>query len=187
MKHSRFTRASVGISAFVIVCSLTACSSVDVRKNALLDAHITLEKVVALSVEDAGSLDTATYAHAVSTGRAWPKPTFDAVRSTPGDTASLPSWATGVSFNVNVQRTEDYQSEVHVDYAVSGHSSAGSGSNLESSDVVLCVRIHIRFRGEAVDSYVESPVESIRCPADVKTFYGVSELVPLAEVLSAGQ
>ena len=178
-------RLIVGVIAPVLIVSLAACSSAgpDVRHEALADARVTIDKVSALAVESAIGLDLDGYSVAVSRGEVWPKPAFATVREDSGE--PLPSWAHGVSFDVETDQSGNYP-KVMVSYAVPGQGSAGSGFNARIANVLVCVGIAIEFVNDEVDVYMPPIVTEVTCPADVRKYFGGDEVVTLEEVLATG-
>ena len=175
-------------AATYLILSLSACSALvpgsNVRGKALVDARRMLERVSALAVENASVLDLAHYSDAVSKGEVWPKPAFETIHEK--DTSDLPFWATGVSFGVKIDRS-GREPRVVVSYAVQGQGSAGSGFNATIANVLTCVNIAIRFSKDETKEEILGPDwNPVECPADVKEYFGASELVTLTDVLEAG-
>jgi hypothetical protein len=174
-----------GVLAPVLVASLAACSSStpDVRHEALSDARVTIDKVTALSVESAIGLSLDGYSAAVARGEVWPKPAFATVREDPGE--PLPSWAHGVSFDIETNQSGNYP-RVVVSYAAPGQGSAGNGFNARIANVLVCVGIGIEFVNDEVDVYMPPIVTEVTCPAGVRKYFGGDEVVTLEEVLATG-
>jgi hypothetical protein len=149
-----------------------------VRDKALADARVTIDKVSALSAENAIGLDLQSYADAVALGEAWPKPWFATIHQDAPE--PLPFWANGAAFNVTTDRTGSYP-EVLVSYAVAGQGSAGSGFNTRVANVLVCVAIGIEFVHDEVDVYGSPSIAEIQCPDDVQKYF-MGELVTLDEV-----
>lgn len=180
-RHRLLLRAAIPL----LIVSLAACSSAgpDVRQEALAYARVTIDKVSALAVESAIGLDLDGYAVAVARGEVWPKPVFGAVREDSGE--PLPSWAHGVSFDVETDQSGNYP-KVMVSYAVPGQGSAGSGFNARIANVLVCVGIAIEFVNDEVDVYMPPIVTEVTCPTDVRRYFGGDEVVTLEEVLATG-
>ena len=175
-------------AAAVLAGALSSCAGPDTRREALINARITLARVSALAIHDAVGLSPADYANSVTKGVAWPKPAITANGVTTDQVSDEipPTWA-GVSFAVSTSHPASDVTLVNVDYAIPGQGSAGSGFNSRLTDVFGCVRIGVRFTYDTVDSYGDPSVISVDCSKIISRYFGASELVSLQEIETAGE
>jgi hypothetical protein len=175
-------------AAAVLAGALSSCAGPDTRREALIDARLTLARVSALAIHDAVGLSPADYADSVTKGVAWPKPAITANGVTTDQVSGeiLPMWA-GVSFAVSSSHPASDVTLVNVDYAIHGQGHAGGGFNERLNDVFGCVRIGVRFTHDTVDSYGDPSVISVDCSKVISRYFGGYELVSLQEIETAGE